>query len=432
MRVALEQNTKLCDKCFGPCNPIKLPPPGGRQAFAGAFMRKRSLAVKAKSRAGKATFWETIQSSAAPLAACVAVLATVIGLITNWQAVRQAYHSQPVITGTFAALALALVSWAALGYFGRPRQTGIARIVALALIAVAYVMAVLLPNFCILTSACGPSDFEPYRTNFFASPAFAKSTQSLELIAVKVDQTRSTFLMKEDNFSIHAEREELTRISLEFDRKMLGIFRSASCRSIRGEAPIEDALPIWRSLLKDRGRDDLVQKLSDYNGYRNLIQGGGQKGFLEARPRTAELAHLLKTKPEWYALLMRWMVECVGIADPVLVWTFRNNSSKPLTLTSVDYEIIDIGQVKGAGPETIEPIDIGAHDLYHQKGTQRRDISPMVALPPGATAALRVYYRLQATDWGLTWLVKPVFRTVEGASVEGPEIKIFSAKNKQM
>jgi hypothetical protein len=153
-----------------------------------------------------------------------------------------------------------------------------------------------------------------------------------------------------------------------------------------------DALPVWRSLLKDRGRNDLVQKLSGYEGYRDLIQHGDDHGFIDARPTKAELIDLLKKKPEWHALLLRWMVECVGVADPVLIWTLHNNADKPLTVTVVDYEVLDVGQVEGAGPNTLEPIDVLPHDLLHAKGTQSRDISPQIVLQPGNTAAIRIYY----------------------------------------
>lgn len=251
------------------------------------------------------------------------------------------------------------------------------------------------------------------------------------MVNVRVDEARSTFRIFKDNQSIHAHRESLERISVEFDRELLPAFRSASCRGIRGEGPIEDALPIWRTLLKARNRNDLVRKLSNYAGYRDLVLKGGERGFLDARPTAAELAELQKSKPDWYALILRWMVECVGVADPVLIWTMRNNSGRALSLSSIEYDVLDVGQVKGAGPETIEPIDVQPHDLYHSIGKQIGQLQPVVRIGAGDTVAVRIRYRLQATDWGLTWLIRPNFVTLEGVSATGPEIKIFSAKNKK-
>ena len=141
----------------------------------------------------------------------------------------------------------------------------------------------------------------------------------------------------------------------------------------------------------------------------------------------AELADLLKNNPDQYKLIMRWTVECVGIADPVLIWTLRNNSDKQLVLNAVDYQVLDVGVVKGSQDGTLETIDINPHDLYHKTGTQTAKISPQILLKQSDTMAIRIRYRMEP-GLGFTWLVKPVFRSIEGISAEGPEIKIFSAK----
>lgn len=208
---------------------------------------------------------------------------------------------------------------------------------------------------------------------------------------------------------------------------MFEVFNNASCRGVEGEQPIEDALPVWRSLLEKRNRGDLARKLADYDGYKDLILNGGD-GFLDARPNEAELADLNKNKPEWYALIMRWMVNCVGVAAPVLVWTLENTSAKQLTLTKIDYDVLDVGQVKGGGPETVEPIDVATHMLAHTKGHQLQPVDPRIRIPAGERVTLRIKYKMQATEPGFTWLVKPTFRTLEGISGDGPELKIFNAK----
>ena len=374
-----------------------------------------------------------IQSSLAPLTAAGAFLTTVVAVLTNWEKVEGFYESSPITVGTAVAIAAALVAWAIIGRF-LSRQSSRwllpARLLAVGLIVLVFGTIVAWPRICLITHFCGPSPPAVFRINFLISPAYALDRNPLEILSLTVDRTRSSFVLKRDDLSIHALREDKTRISIEYDRDMLQVFKSASCRGIRGEGPVEDALPVLRSVLKERGRNDLVRKLADYNGYRDLVQHGGDKGFLEARPTAAELADLLKKKPEWYELLMRWMVECVGIADPVLIWTLRNNSDKPLLLTAVDYAVLDVGQVRGGGPDTLLPIDVMPHDLYHRTGVQSQDVAPQIKLPPAEPAAIRIRYRLEATDWGLTWLVKPTFRTAEGVSADGPELKIFSAKNR--
>lgn len=251
----------------------------------------------------------------------------------------------------------------------------------------------------------------------------------LQVMSVIVDEERSSFLMKETDQSIHGVREGVVRKSLEYDRSMYDVSANSSCRGMHGESPIVDALPVWRDLLKKRGRPDLVKQLNNYEGYRKLISSG-PKLYLDARPTAAEVVTLLKHEPDLYKLLMRWQVECIGISDPVLIWTLQNNSKQELIVSAIDYKVLDVGKVMGGIPRTLEPMDVTAHDLVHTPGTQTRQMSPQIVLPPGSTAAIRIRYQM-AAGAGLTWLVKPVFRTtLQNISAEGPELKIFSGKGK--
>jgi hypothetical protein len=366
-----------------------------------------------------------------PLTVFGVVLGAVVTAVTEWDKLQEQYEKRPLIMGGLVAGTVLLVAWKLIDVYAAKRLNN--RLIAMRsllvlIVLITYVGLVIAPRFCFLTNWCGPAPYVPEHLSLLATPAFGMDKPALEILSVTVDQVHSTFFMSDDDMSIHGVRESVARTSLRFDRQMQAVFESASCRGISGEGPIEDVLPVWRSLLKDRGRTDLVQKLSDYDGYRNLLQHGGDRGFNDARPTKAELVDLMKKKPEWYSLILRWLVECVGVADPVLIWTLRNNSDKDLTLNAVDYQVLEIGQVKGAGPDTLEPLDVLPHDLVHSQGTQTRNISPQVVLHPSNTAAIRIFYRLDGTDWGYTWLVRPVFRTLEGPSAAGPELKIFGAK----
>jgi hypothetical protein len=207
------------------------------------------------------------------------------------------------------------------------------------------------------------------------------------------------------------------------------VFKRASCRTVDGEKPIADALPVWRELLRKRGASSISSQLSDYAGYRRLIQQGGKNTFFQAAPDAAELATLRKDSPEQFALVMRWLANCVGLADPVLIWTLRNNSGRELRLTEVEYNVLDVGQVKGGGPGAVEIIDVQPHDLIHEKGVHTETLMPPVDLPPNSHATVRIRYRLDSKDWGLTWLVRAVFRASDGTQAASDDFMFFGAKN---
>lgn len=372
-----------------------------------------------------------IEEFLSPLAIFGVIAATIVGGVTNWVSVRTLYDERPLLTGAVIAVVAILVIWALTGFGGAGRfgrWLTATRISAVVLVIIGYALIVIYPRTCSLTNLCGPSRQPSIHINLLSTSAYAAERPALEILNESVDQTRSSFILQQNDMSIHAARETTQRLSLEFDRQMYGVFQSASCRGVNGEAPIEDALPVWRSLLKDRGRNDLVQRLADYDGYRNLIQHGGDRGFIDARPTKAELVDLKSRKPDWYSLVLRWLVECVGVADPVLVWTLRNNTNRDMTLSAVDYEVLDVGQVAGGGPDTLEPIDVLPHDLVHTTGLQSRGINPQILLHAGNTVAIRIFYRLDDRAPGYTWLLRPVFRTLEGDTATGPELKIFGAK----
>ncbi len=403
------------------------------QQTAKSPMRAPQKRQKTQQDSDSASAEKTIATALAPMAAVAAFLAAIIGLITNWQKLGEFYESSPISVGAFTASAAGLISWVMIGKLGSnitSKRLLAVRLSSIAIVIVLYSLLVLWPNRCTLSNVCAPSDWEPFQLGSLVTPASAEEKEGLEILSMKVDVTRSSFILTRNAESIHGGFEEVERLALQFDRDMHHVFSAASCRGIGGERPIVDALPVWRSLLIERGRRDLANLLVDYKGYQSLLLHSGREAFIEARPTAAELATLMATKPELFSLLMRWMVECVGVAEPVLIWTLRNNTSRVLTLLNVDYIVLDVGQVKGAGPDTLDPIDVMPHELYHQTGVQERDINPHILLSPGDTVTIRIRYRLETTDWGFTWLIRPIFHTAEGVSSEGPEFKIFNAKRR--
>jgi hypothetical protein len=208
---------------------------------------------------------------------------------------------------------------------------------------------------------------------------------------------------------------------------MYKVFRNASCDDVEGEQPIEDALPVWRRILEKRETKGLAARLTSYNGYRDLIRSGGRDTFFELVPNASELLALKKEDPENFLIVMKWLSRCVGLADPVLIWTLKNNSERDLTLASVTYDVIKVSQVKAGGPAAVEPIDVESHDLIHEPGPQEQDLNPHVNIPSKASAEIRIRYRLDAHGFGYTWLLKAIFRATDGTEAQSKELKSLLA-----
>ncbi len=277
---------------------------------------------------------------------------------------------------------------------------------------------------------CPGAKWNPIRVPSLVAPAYAAQRVSTDLSIenVIVDYTRSSFLFNKDYTSEPISQKGDSHLELSFDHRMFTIFSMAGCRGIDGERPIEDALPIWRAILKKRGEMALAVKLIDYAGYRDLIQKGREDTFYKALPNVSELADLKMENEKKYEYIMSWLVNCYGIPEPVLLWRLRKNSNRTLSLSAVDYEVLDIGEVKGRGPELGDIIDVDTHDLYYKKGLQKRDLRRPITIPPESEAVIRIRYQLESPASGLTWLVRAIFRCSDGTKAVSKKIEIISAK----
>jgi hypothetical protein len=371
------------------------------------------------------------QASLVPFTLLSGIIAGIVALSDGLDSLIKLQQQRPILLGVCIGLYLCFVVHLLLGRFGKKSlffDNFLIRSALYILIVASLVAVSIYPNFCLITNLCGRATVRPINWSIFVTAAFANDGAGLEVVSLAVDTSRSSFRKTHNSISIHAEQEDVERTGVEYDRSMLDALHSASCNDVKGDQPILDALPIWRDILNQRGQRTVADTLSSLDGYRHLMLHGGEDAFENARPTKSEIIALSKSDTDQFAIMMRWAAKCIGLADPVIVWTLRNSLSHDLTLSRVDYEVLDIGQVMGAGSDVLEPIDVESHDLYHEVGIQERELKPYVIVRAGGTAVVRVLYRLKSDEPGLTWLVKPTFRTIEGVSVTADAFKIFGAK----
>lgn len=372
-----------------------------------------------------------VERSLAPFAAIGAFAAGVVAVITEGDRLVALVVERPLVVGGIAALATIALALTLLQSFAArlgPTRVRLTRWTIIAGVAIVYLVTISFRTWCGPVGLCAAAVWRTVPLGLLSTPAMA-AERPLVVRSMMIDAGRSSFRLATTNLSIHAATEPQQRLEVAYDQQMYKIFNNASCRSLDGEQPILDALPIWRGLLTARGKmGAAAAKLQDYAGYRSLIRQGGETAFFDALPNASEMGRLKAQQPEQYLLLMRWLADCVGLSDPVLIWTVSNQGDKTLTLTRVDYQVLDVGQVKGGGPAAVPIIDVQSHRLAHSKGLQAQSLEPAILLPPGSTAQIRVRLVLEDTDWGYTWLVRPRFVASDGTSADAAEVKIIAAK----
>lgn len=362
----------------------------------------------------------------------VAIILVVALLNSNTFAEMQVLH--PVITASFTALVILMAGFGLIKMSAA--RIGSDRVVLFRKLLVAIVIGMLglcvsYPYWCKSVKLCPGAQIGPLRFSAFVQPAFAEQPKTaLSIENVTVDRSRSSFEFNRDYLSWKPTNQgRASRLELQYDHRMWTVSKMATCRGVRGEQPIERALPVWQDILRRRGDTAMAARLRNYAGYKDLIQNGAKNAFYEAAPTAKDLAMLRKENEENFQIIMDWLVNCVGIGEPVLNWTLRNNSSKDLILIAVDYEVLEIGSVKAGGPGELKIVDREYHELVHKKGTQTRDLSKPIPLNPKSVVFIPIHYQLDASASGLTWYVRATFRCSDGTKVTSKPIEIISAKN---
>ena len=271
------------------------------------------------------------------------------------------------------------------------------------------------------------------KTDIQKQPAISKepATNASAVLLVEnvaADTERSSFVMQSNQASIHAGQDDVSRLSFNFDNRVTDGFKRGQCTGVDGEQPILDALPVWSKLLSERTDANGASAPTDLSSYRRLIKDASGREFTSHAPNELELRQLARTSPEASSILMRWLVRCVGMATPVLVWTLHNPGDVDVRLFRVEYDILDVGQVMDSPKTTLEPIEVAFHDLPHEKGVVSRDLLPVLVIPPRQSISVRIAYRLENSGFGYTWLIRPSFIGSGGVRASGPEFKLFAAK----
>jgi hypothetical protein len=191
-----------------------------------------------------------------------------------------------------------------------------------------------------------------HHLNLIIPSAFAEAAPvGLEVVDFSVDESRSSFSIEERIDPDTGRKQPV----VNFRQIMNSLFSAATCDDFDPEAPIKAALPVWRELLNKRGHGG-AEKITDYRSYKRLMQNGGPDSFRELAPTRLELLELSRTDSAKFDAIMHWLVQCVGLGDPVIIWTLKNNSAEPVIVNAVEYDVMDVGQVLSGSSQAIEPI----------------------------------------------------------------------------
>lgn len=182
-------------------------------------------------------------------------------------------------------------------------------------------------------------------------------------------------------------------------------FRRGQCVGMRGDRPQEDVLPLIRRRLETSGRKDLLP----YLRFRSLGRLAQERAdiFRQILFSPAELDTMKASSPADYKTVKEWLLNCVGVYQPVFTLVVRNTGKDPLTLNKVIYRVLEADRVLGVGPEGfLFPELTYDHALDWRKGDQERPLNPAIILRPGQTKAFNVRLLAKDPPAGASWLMR--------------------------
>lgn len=124
----------------------------------------------------------------------------------------------------------------------------------------------------------------------------------------------------------------------------------------------------WERFSKPKSEPKLIQfALSESSfGYKEVKTG--KFAIMKEFYRTFEMSYPLKSPPSL-----------------VLLYTIQNTSSQELFVNSINYNVIEKGQVMSRTPKPLESNKTYSHNLEWTIGTQEKKLIPVYSIPAGMT-----------------------------------------------
>jgi hypothetical protein len=240
----------------------------------------------------------------------------------------------------------------------------------------------------------------------------------------------TSFYLNEDLSSFEARQEPLfsagkTVTTYAVVIEVQDALKQGKCTGVEGEQPMIAAGSVIKNWLDESNRPELKEYLDSPTALGRLARERGDI-FAKIVPSSEELAAIKDKSPKNYAVLKKWILNCVGVYQPVFTATLANTGNKATSIVEVQYDVERVGQVKGAGPSgAIWPELTYDHTLVHSKGIQRFALKPVFLIAAGETKAFNLRLHTKDPRPGLCWYLRVKFVDATGNSVTSERFQLF-------
>ncbi len=181
--------------------------------------------------------------------------------------------------------------------------------------------------------------------------------------------------------------------------------KNGQCFGVQGDEPALKVLPILRERLDKIGKSNLKLYIPSVDGLSRIIRERGDI-FQQVMFSSSELQSLKQSNPAQYEVVKDWILNCIGVKQPVIMFTLLNKTNNDLLINKVAYIVSETGQVKGGESGPLYPLITYNHVLQHKKGIQNKNLNPVLLLKAKDRVTFNIRLISASQESGLTWVMK--------------------------
>jgi hypothetical protein len=371
-----------------------------------------------------------IEKALVPLALIGCLLGLIDGAITAVVKVGQLLSTQRLLTMSALWLAAVLISWRGipprrqlLGFRG-----SVLRITLITLVSLLFAFLAIYPEARNRWFDEGPAknpNLSPVGS-MSVGVAYAASSSPFAIERVYINDELSSF-EETSGYQLGKKRFGSKIRTFAYNERVKAARENGRCISAEGDRQIVNVLPLLQERIQRLNRPDLKRLVADVNSYRAMMSRSGGH-FSEVVFTQLEINRMRQSDPEAFEIVSRWLVDCVGVQNPVLTIEVRNLSSKVVLLTELHYLVDDAYTVLGGESGPLTPAYTYDHTLPHAPGSHRRPLVPSFSLAPQSLGAFNVVIRAAQKGAGQAWVLRLRLVDSRGNQETSPPFQLIMSK----
>jgi hypothetical protein len=293
---------------------------------------------------------------------------------------------------------------------------------------IAYLTTVAFPYARVYLFDYGPAPQSPVKLSALRLiPLAHAGGPPIEIVALYVDEDRSSF---EDVSELDQSAPPTSgkRIrTFQYNQRVDSARKRGDCVGVQGDQPIQRVLPLLAARLRAKNLHDLAPYVESLSGYRRLMSAGGEK-FLDVLFTQEEVSRLRTDDPTNFAQVAAWLVDCVGVTEPILTLIIRNNTNAATVISKSSYLVDQIVVVLGGAKGPAVPEYTYRHAIPHAVGVPVRQLNPPFIVDAHSVGTFSVALNHEGSGPGRTWLMRIRIGTVDGPEATSERFQLILSK----